>query len=403
MTKSKGWRRDSPVPVGQLSFADAGGTEGWRPPRRPARRRKLPPVSPGVQGQVERFATILRMQGQLSESTIANYSRALIEAVRQAERLLGHRVSNLEEIFEPGLLAGVIKADTPVAVLQDTLDPTTPRNRRLALEKYLQVCGLTGLSFEGATQRFHDVLRSASRRVGSRFILGVGRKRPPRPRPKLDDFDAVLAAATTGTMAALAARNRALLLLARHTGLRRHSLTGMRGEHFSRRPEGLFVSVRLKGRPQRQEREVPEEAARAIEAYVEVFNARAASKGWPARIGIGVSGAFWRTYAGKPLVSGDVLSNEVRRWAWRAGVRFTLHDARHLFGGMLSDRLGPDRAAQAGDWSAGVFRKYYSRPAGRWRPVDPVSSPPDRHDGHEHPGGWHPGRPEEAGVIGDVT
>jgi integrase len=270
----------------------------------------------------------------------------------------------------------VITATVPVAVLKSSLDPGTRRHRRQALRKFLQVCGLQGESFEDLNERFDDALRLSGRRRGSRFVLAGGTKATPRPRPRPEDFEKLLAAAAAQRPKWLGARNRALLLLARDTGLRRHSLTGMCCEDFSLRPAGLFVSVRLKGRSGQQEREVPSGAKEALDRYIELYNETALKKGWHHRLGFGLVGPFWRTSTGKPLTSGDVLSMMVRKWAEAAGVDFTLHEARHLFSGMLSDRLGPDLAAEAGDWSAAVMRKHYSRPGGRWRPVEPVPRPP---------------------------
>jgi integrase len=377
MPKQKGWRRDFPVPEAQMDFVDAGGGEEWSAPERPVRRRKLPPVSLAVRAQIEKFAARLRAQGQLSDDTIENYSRALVEAVRQAEGLTASTVNDLGDLFEPTILEAVVKADTPVAFVQEALGPGTPRHRRQALRKFLQVCGLSGGGFEEANRCFDAALRAASTRTGSRYVLGVGEKRPRRPRPRREDFERLLAAATATRPTFLAARNRAILLLAVHTGLRRGSIAAIRGEDFSLRPEGLFVSVRLKGRAQRQEREVPAEARAALDRYVERFSATAMARGWQTRIGAGEPGPFWRTQSGGALTSPEVLGALVHDWAKLAGVDFRLHDARHLFAAMLSERLGPDQAAEAGDWSSGVLRKYYSRPTGRWAPAEPMSCPPE--------------------------
>lgn len=300
--------------------------------------------------RVGAFQATLLSQGRLRPGSVDAYGKALACAAKQAQRFLGRPLTGLAEIYQVDVIAAVAKDDVPFDETKDRLRKSTLRLRRTVLGAYLRAVGVPGMSFTEARAVLDEGFRRAARRRGYSYTIASGRRPGHHYRPPREDVDKVIALARSASTTFVGARNAAVLMLALRTGLRCHSILAMDGADFSERHGQLFLLVTEKGRPGRREIEVPSEVIPELTRYEGAYKRCALERGWPAPVGIGVPGPFWRGCRGRPWSYGGLLAM-VRVYTRMAGVTpFTMHGLRHLRASTLGRHLPAEEAAAAGGW-----------------------------------------------------
>lgn len=122
--------------MAQASLTDIDGNSSWRQPA-PAARKSSQTLSASVLAEIHAFEDALRRQGQVRESTVVTYGKALVCVAKQAQRHLGRDLTSVSELYENALITALVKDEVPLVETGRKLAKNTLRQRRRALRKYL--------------------------------------------------------------------------------------------------------------------------------------------------------------------------------------------------------------------------------------------------------------------------
>jgi len=318
-----------------------------RPTRKPVRSNQ-----PQSNELIDEFYR--RVERRWSKKSALQYRWVLTNLLALAGHL-GRRAITIEELLRDEPLLGRVLATPTTADGGRKVSAWLVAQRRSVLRSFtdLMATELREAGLADAGCRLLNALRAVAEPIGTGYRLPIGTPRGRGgPTPSVEEVE-VLKDQLAGKKGWPGLRNELILGLMARRGQRIGGLLFLYGASVFRLPGRRFrLLLRAKSSREPYELALPEDLADVFENYIEGFNAWARACGLSYRIGVGVTGRFWRGDRGQSLTY-QSWSAELKEACVRARLpAYTSHAFRRAFASTGTTVALRSIVATAGNWTS---------------------------------------------------